>query len=554
MPTGAPTVKPRVTLVSWSDYTAIYTQRRSRALELASSADPAGCFDGWRFAAHQELCSAAWTALSTANPTPDAAQLSASLSPPESLSAPPSTTSLSERQHHQHLLKHPGAEVADTATNRLAWALSELSRLGAEVELRERQSWNALTYRPMPERDAQTTELWAGWFSGNPWTGREAWDALFLSAVGRSFRAVAAARSLPDHVMERVIGDLREAFFFRMLGGGDGVPGWVELAVRVLETCAPGPVEAVATNLPSDGFGRVAQCASSRGGWSRTVRQVFPALPEQQARARAMVGQLTGSPDRLEALLDLHVVLRLAHTWSESGRVADSWRVVSQNRGRARGRLRAVLAGAGKDVLLDAVFQLDAPYARTLAALKRYAWAWAWQELASDFSFDIGRVVTRPCIEAAPELAPIDGAEADALRCWVLLVVLKGRLEHLERWVRTAGTGDRDSTWARLISDDLPVSLRDPRDGSKRAATYHRVRAELSASLPGMLDDNRPLLHEVASLSPGRKLRGKFETAIAGTWSNAVALPKSGFPTFVKNANLALHRLASIEEAPCPND
>ncbi|MEL6348703.1 MAG: hypothetical protein AAFV53_36705, partial [Myxococcota bacterium] len=188
---------------------------------------------------------------------------------------------------------------------------------------------------------------------------------------------------------------------------------------------------------------------------------------------------------------------------------------------------------------------LDALFDRSLAAVRRYAWAWAWQEMALDFSFDISRPVTPPCVEVSALPDPFPGALRGAIETWVLLVVLRGRKHHLRKWVRAGSTGDRDSTWARLLSDALPEDLCDDA-ASGRSRSYRRLRVDLAENLDDILIGLEPLLRQIAALKPGRKLKKQLLAAVDGRWDSRIARPSAGFPTFLKNAQAALS--ADVED------
>ena len=127
------------------------------------------------------------------------------------------------------------------------------------------------------------------------------------------------------------------------------------------------------------------------------------------------------------------------------------------------------------------------------------------------------------------------GLRDEALAClqtWLLLVVLKGRVHHLRRWVETGGTGDRDTTWGRLLSESLPPHL--------TSEHYRAVRLELARDLERRLARNEPVLEQIVALPRGRGLRAAFEAALGDWWHDDVPLPRSGFPTFVRHAEAYL--------------
>lgn len=439
-----------------------------------------------------------------------------------------------ERAPHEHEQAAITSPVDSTPRARLAWAWCQLDSLGERLEA-DRAAWRAAVWRP-DAADGLAREAWRGWLDGDPWALRPEWEDRFLPAVKRSFRAVCRSRNLPDGVQGRVIADLQDAFFPQLLMGAPA--GWTDVAARVLETGGGGPVESLARALPAAGWRTLLTCASRRRRWGRTLVAGEPDVVERVTRVRRLAERGPELPELLEAWLDLHVTLRLLDAWRTSGAVVDAWTLAQQNRGRARSRLRAAVAA--RPEALMGLLALDCLAGRTEAALRRYAWAWAWQELARDFPFSRERPVTPPCVATPLELPALDAQQRSALRTWVLLVILKGRAGHLGRWVGSGSTGDRDSTWARLLKDDLPADLRDP--GGGRVAAYHRLRAELAERLDPLLEGLRPTVATVAALSPGRTLRAEVTETLREGWSPAVAFPASGFPTFVRHAAAWLER------------
>ncbi len=433
----------------------------------------------------------------------------------------------------------------------LAWALESLAFVASETERVDRAAWRAMTYAPDPT-DAKVGAAWERWFESRPWDIRSAWESWFVKDAVTVFRAVGEARRLPPDVMKRAVSDLREAMFYALVGKEN--PGWADVASRVIEGGGAGPVDALATTLSPEGWSRVASCAASRGNWPDTVAKVFAELPGMPPRALALKTRGLSDARSMEGWLDLHVALRVLAGWKDGATAFDDARnIVSQNRGRARARLRAALLATDRDALLARLLTLPGLRARTAAAIRRWAWSWAWQELASDFAFDLGHTVTPPCEAAGAVLEPIAGEDA-AIVTWLLLVTLKGKLPALQKWVRTGSAGDRDSTWGRLLSDEFPEVLRDARGearGGARAQTYHRVRATLSDSLAERIRGLAPTLRGVVTLRAGRTIRAEFVARFAPGWHAGVPFPKAGFPTFIDNAAAALDALAVTTEDPC---
>ncbi|MCB9742119.1 MAG: hypothetical protein H6741_00570 [Alphaproteobacteria bacterium] len=508
---------------------------------------------GWRFLDDPVRCERFFAELAASTPTPRPAQLAASLAPSAALpqEGPEDWGMMPPLQRRKTLVELcRGVTVEDSRTARLAWAIDELRLLGRQVEGRQRRAWQDARYAPAPKKDAITLDLWRAWFTNKAFFERERWEKLFLPYAARAFGAVLEARQFPIHVRKQVQEDLQEAFFFALLGGLEGPPGWQELAVRVIETGAAGPVDSVTACLDEPGWRRVATCAVRRGYGPRSAAMAFSELPNALARARAMKEQGLEDPASLERYLDLHVALRLVDTWTEEGRtdLDRSWRVVLQNRGRASGRLRAVLASAEAAPLLERLEATDALYARTVAAVSRHCRDWAWQQLSRGFTFDYGRSVSPPCLEEEEAFEPYDDADIRTLKCWVLLCMLRGRLGHLQVWVREGTTGDRDTQWGRLQKDALPDSLKDPGDASRNR--YLRLRAELAEELDALLLGLRPTVEALAALDSlkSKDLAARFQEIIAPHWVEDVPEPKVRYRGYVRNSIDAAAILRELEE------
>lgn len=531
--------------MEWSRYLERHEARRVAARE-ALAAGPAA-LPGWRFGEDPSCLAAVSAALGTVTVSPSPALLAASLAPAEALPPPPpSKQDIDEPLHRLRLIRAlesklpPGLEVADTPEARALWTLANLAFIGEQVEDRERAAWAREPFPASPKEDAEVAALWARLFQGGAalWADQRRWESLCLEPAMAAFRQVLSTRELPPGVAKQALTELRDGFWFQMLGGKGGVPGWAELAARVLETV--GGVPALTLALADEDWSLAARCTVSRGTWPATISALLPDVPGGPARALVLWRRLAEAPDRVEAVLDAHVVLRLLETWRspEGMDPVRSWGVVVQNRGRARGRLRA-LAMARPSALRPLLLSLDALRARTLQAVRRYAWDWAWESMARGFAWDFGNAVTPPCEAPDEGLVPLEPDLLPAARTWVLLVLLKGRREHLARWVLTGGTGDKDGTWGRLLSEELPEELRDPaeRVGAGRVtATYHRLRAWLADGLDEVIAAWRPLLAEVAALRPGRSLARATEAVLRPAWDARVPFPKAGFPTFQAHA------------------
>lgn len=537
----------------WSEFLERRAARLARV--YAALADPAlraAALTGWRFIDDPGAFSAVSRALDTLEAAPTPALLALALAPPEALPPPPPSQADADEPLHRLRLarafaqKLPAAAaVPDDRERRAAWALEHLSFLGEQVEARERAAWGREQYDIKLNEDAATRTLWSRVFQGGAgvWADQKRWEALCLPPAQGSFRQVLSTRELPPGVAKQALTELRDGFWFQFLGGKGGVPGWAEIAARVVESL--GGLPGLALALEDSEWGVATGCAVVRGAWPESLAALLPEIPGGPARALKLRQRLNTSPDLAEVLLDAHVALRLLDTWSspDGADPVRSWGVVVQNRGRARGRLRA-LAMTRPAALRPILLELDALHSRTVAAVRRYAWDWAWESMARGFAWDFSNPVTPPCEPPEQGLEPLDPEDHAAARTWILLVVLKGRLDHLQRWVATGGTGDRDGTWGRLLSEELPEPLRDPPPADpgrgRVTATYHRLRAWLADSLEPTLARWRPTLAEITALPNNRVLARSMEALLRPSWDERVPFPKAGFPTFQSHAIAAL--------------
>ena len=428
--------------MQWSEFLDRRASRWERV--NAALADPAkrrGLFVGWRFVEDAGALSAVNRAIDGAAPAPPAALLSLALAPPEALPPPPPSQADADEPLHRLRLarafaqKLPAAAaVADTPQHRAAWALENLAFLGEQVESRERAAWGREQFDIKLNEDAAVATLWARLFQGGAgvWSDQKKWEALCLPAATASFRQVLSTRELPSGVAKQALTELRDGLWFQLLGGKGGTPGWAEIAARVVETC--GGLPGLTLSLHDEEWAVATGCAVARGAWPSSLAAILSDVPGGPARALKLRQRLSETPDLAEAVLDAHVALRLLDTWStpEGADPLRSWGVVVQNRGRARGRLRA-LAMTRPAALRPLLLSLDALHARTLTAVRRYAWDWAWESMARGFAWDFSNPVTPPCEPPEHGLEPLEDTDLPAARTWILLVVLKGRLDHCRR-------------------------------------------------------------------------------------------------------------------------
>ncbi len=385
-----------------------------------------------------------------------------------------------------------------------------------------RSAWARAVFARSPA-DATVAAMWQRWGRGSPFEDQAAWLRLIERPVTTAFRQALLGRPLPENVVARAIGDLRDALFYQLIGGRNA-SGFAEVATHVLETAPGGPVGPLFAVLSPRSRSLVATCVSRRGHWPRTLAT---ALSAAGPRERALLLQ-TQQTQTADEWIELHTALRLIASWSSDTGDADrDWAIVQQNRGRSRGRLRAVAATEPPQHLARTVAALTAVAERTNAAARRWAWSWAWEALARGFSFDLDQSVIRPCLMQGTR-QPLCAEEVEVLECWLLLVVLRGKGDTARRWCRE-GSGDSDGTWGRLLRE-LPADLRDADGG------FVRVRAALAQRWTEHVVVLRPILAKIAALPGSRKLKSAFWEQVGPVWHEAIGRPRAGFPTFVRHA------------------
>lgn len=538
--------------MKWIEFLERREARRRAAAEAARALEQGRTpeLPGWRFGEIEGWSERVRDALRGFTADLPRGVADAVLAPADELPRPAIDEDLAEQVHRRALVEALRGRTGTVAAPP-AWALAELLWLGQQIDVRERAAWVTTPFRADARLDASAAALWASWFAGDPWNVRRDWDRLYLPAVTRVFRGVLESRRVPPDTIGRATTDLREAFFFAMLTGerpedaprgAVPFPGWADAASRVVETGGAAPGDELARLLGARGWEVVATCAADRGELGATCAWLHPDRPDALARAVALRRELEPR-GALEPLLDVHVVRRALGRWASfapSTHPDGAWDLVVQNRGRLRARARAVVGEHARDALGDRLLALPALHARTVAGLARFAWSWAWQQLSVDFAFDDGRGASPRC-EAPTGLRPLPEEALDSARAWVLLVILRGRWSHLRRWVREGGTGDRDSGWGRLLSDELPPDLKDPGGG------YRRLRALLADNLGDLVDEVLPVVRDVAGLPAGRDLARAATARLASAWHPSVELPRAGFPTMQEYTRAFLASYAQEE-------
>ncbi len=514
------------------------------ALRLGDAAPARAMLGGWRVASAPELLDGCLLRLAGAElrPTPRAWAMTMTAAPDRSLPLP------SDWRQRVHDGADPDGDVGDP----LAWALVELATVGALVDATLRRPWRAERFVEDAVADTELGRLWGAWADRSIFLERRAWEDATLPVMMRAFSAVLWGRRVPDRRRQIAVDDAREGCFFHLLGADEGSASWRELAVRVIESAGPGPVEALAAALPASAHHKVATCAVSRGYGPATARLVWGPDSDTLVQSRELARQLDAQPERLGAMLDVHLLTRLGDRWATPACTAPTrtWNVITNNRGRARARLRAVLRDAPADWLVAQVRALPGLAARTRRAAARFGRDWAWQALQNGLTFDDGRILDPACQAADDRVVAYTDADRARIRAWVLSVVLKGRLRHLLAWTYREDRGAvdlKDATWGRLLKDEIPADLRSAGRGAPPSAGLRRLRAELLDLLPDALAELLPVVSAVAALDfRPRSTRPLFVAAIAPAVHPDVPAPHKQIRKYIAHASDATEAIAAF--------
>ncbi len=389
----------------------------------------------------------------------------------------------------------------------VAWYL--LGRIGEQLALHD-----ITAAHPLPHaNDAAARALFDDLFHGRLGvrTGRSL-RTLYGNATRRAFAAVGTDLRLPASWMTSKLAEALDALEFLAFDGG-----WVEVAVRMLEGTAP-PVGALSAALDGPGAALVAQCVAGRASWGATARVL-------------RVDDSAGLAARLPVGADLHVFLRLVEHFQTRVPAATSlglpgWLIVTQNRGKIRGRLRQVLA-RDPARLPPAVLGLDAFYARSEAAFSRFAWDWAWREAKAGFSFGTGSLRTTACaLDQEPPRPPAPPLSRAAVRTTVLLLVARGVRDELERWLDGEPSAGLSHKFYRYLAL-APDSVADP---GGRGRSYFRLRDHLEESISEHYADVAAVARRVAAVPVSRRgMREAMAQALAPEWDpTIIPFPESG--------------------------
>lgn len=422
-----------------------------------------------------------------------------------------------------------------------AWALDELCFLAEETERRERRAWACSPADPAADQEALAT--WLCWFEGGALAIQAAgqWLRRHGAALERAFNAVRAhspVSAAPQGVALRTA--LQRAFLNKMTQTNAGVPGWLDVAVRTLESTPDGAITALTRCLDEDSRRVVADCLVRRRSHAETARWLWPSLPPAW-RAEHLNAQLR-DPRALDSFAAAHAGRWLVRAWAR-GRATHpetAWGVARAC--RRRHRLRAAAATADPARLAEALGGLDALHQRTGAALARYALDWAWQENAAGWAFG-ERPLTPRCEEPQPltlrawrvgrALDGVDPGEG-ALRTWVLKVLLRGYGEALKAWVQPGTPSPRDGFQDLL--QEIPRRCRP-----RRSRALSRAAAALWADLDAHAAALEPVLVALARVDlrgSERRVRAQVRALLdaPGLWDPSVRPIRKGLERCVRAA------------------
>ena len=432
----------------------------------------------------------------------------------------------------RRLRDHDGAFVSPRTLSRLAVAGARWREAEASYEP------NLLTD---PILDGRAALAWTAWFGRDCYSPAPYDYALhhLIPRVQTVFQGVLSAAELPPKARRDALIELGEGALSSLLTANDdaSLPAWLDIATRALERGPGGPLRCLSLVLSPQARASAGLCFASRRLWTPTLAGIWP-NDAPQARASRLSAWLRDDPEALPRITHLHLLGRLIERAAISGPEAlgdAALRAICrQNVSRARARLRATLS-AQPEAVLQALLGLDALHARTLDAAGRYAYAWVNRELTFGLSMGHAPRVTPRCVPPeTPSESATDAESAmslDEVKGWALLVIFRGRLGHLWRWLYEGRTGDRDSVWGALLKKELPPSLVEP--GLHRP----RLRQTLRAELPELLWELEPLLTAWGDqdLTDPRKVKPRVLALLRSAVRVEPRWPTRGYVESVRN-------------------
>jgi hypothetical protein len=414
----------------------------------------------------------------------------------------------------------------------LAWAIRELRQCLGWYRTRFQEEHAAATW-PDHQDDPDASAVWRTLAAGRPWDAALAAMDLWRDHAWRAFRTELLAHGVPFDVVHGHERAFDECLFHALLSPPEGA-GVDLLAIRTLETSTSSGLHALAERLDPEGLQAAARCSANRGSRARTVRSLLTEIGKPAMRATVLATRWE-DPAAVTSFMAHHLAAELVLAWSQGLATSprqSSQRIV-QHVGRARSRLRHLLAQQDRAGLAGATATLPSVYARTSAALATSCRTWAATERRRGFSFDAETCWGPRCTD------PVDVATLDSglVRTWVLLAVLRGQLDTLRLWAATGRSGSRSGTWSAVLRE-VPEALR-----TAGKSPYDALQAHLCVHLSDALSALRPPLRALAALAPRlrqdavrRTLRVRVTDAVGPWWDPAVSLPRSGFPAAVRHA------------------
>ncbi len=414
-----------------------------------------------------------------------------------------------------------------------------------ETELRTEPK----TYRIDPARDDLVREAFVHWFEGRPVEAGEIWSARFLRPSRSVFRALFAKRGAPAADWRRVAADHQDAFFYQFYLPTP-VPGWAEIAVRVLEDAGV-PLAGLAAHLPDEAREAAGEAIACRGSMRATARRLYPDCDWITAGHR-LAAATRADPATLDAALDVHLALRLMDRWSKGERIdrEEPLTILRTNYGIARARLRALVA-ANVEGVRDALLRLPALAARTDQAIRWYSRDWASREFPG-FSFRAAPV-DPPCTYRTPARPPYTEDETSQVRVAIATLLLKctRMVDDLPIWARCGRLGRKDATWSLWLSS-LPDPLQDPPRPGRSHRTRYRLRAHLDDDLCAIYTELLPSFRRISLLDPAPTSWADFEASLTPIWHDAIPFPPRNYASkYIAHAPELVRRIERWLEERC---
>lgn len=432
-----------------------------------------------------------------------------------------------------------------SAEERQGAALYLLARLGEELLKREGasqgSSWGSGGVVPL-DREETARKWWNTVLGGHLdlSTGR-VFRALYGGTVRRAFAARCLSLHLPAEVARQHGETAVDLLDYLPFGPH------LDVATRILESSG----EAIATLalcLTETTLPLARQCQQGRSAWSATLDHPSLSRREEDRNDSSFLAQASF----------LHLALRLRDSVSDgvlpsSPLGLPGWGVVVQNRGKMRGRLRALLP-LDPRLMAPSLLKLPHLYLRTEAAVARFAWDWAWREARAGFSFSAEHMAPPPCTPGKSPPPPSPMLPEGSVRTLLLLWIGRGCWSEVGRWMEGRGGRDLSAAFYRALAL-APDSLADPASDEGRSRSYEALRRHLREAL----SDHLPLLREVgarvAALTPSRALKAELHRSLAPHWEEAaLPLPQHHLPGFLNGFRdfLANTPSSSLQDGKTP--